>query len=309
MSLRKPPPSRARVACLALPMVIALAAAPVGQDRSTNRTPRRLPGVAFEASGVVGVPGASAAVFVDDSRPGHVFLLALSDTGIASVPEPIALGASVNDLEDITTDGTWYYAVGSQSKGAGRRAPGLVRFRLDVAARRVTTIESVADLERLMVAAVPELAGLVRRNRDGVNIEGLAWDAARDRLLFGLRSPMIGGDAVIVVARIGDRGARLSARSLAFEPELVRLNLGGLAVRGLGSDSSTGHVLVIGGAATDDPRTAFRLFDWDGVGPVAPAAGRAIASAEKPEGVTRVLTGGRMRTLLVFDLSAYQLLD
>lgn len=303
-------PGRARVACLALGTMIAvLAAAPVGQDRSTNTAPRRLPGGVFEASGVVGVPGSSAAVFVDDSRPRHVFVLSLSDTGTASVSTPVALGASVNDLEDITTDGTWYYAVGSQSKGAGRRAPGLVRFRLDVASRRVTATESVADLERLMVAAVPELAGLVRRGRDGVNIEGLVWDAARDRLLFGLRSPMVGGDAIIAVARLADRGARLSAQSLVFEPALVRLNLGGLAVRGLGSDPSTGHILVIGGAATDDPRTAFRLFDWDGVTPVAPTAGRAIASAEKPEGVTRVLNGGRMRTLLVFDLSAYQLLD
>jgi hypothetical protein len=257
----------------------------------------------------VGVPGADVALFVDDSRPRHVFVLTFSEEGVASAPTPVALGVGVNDLEDITTDGTWYYAVGSQSKGAGRKAPGLVRFRFDPASRRVTMTESVADLTGLMVGAIPELAGIVRRGREGVNIEGLVWDAGRDRLLFGLRSPMLGRDAIVVAARIRDRGARLSAQALAFEPALVRLNLGGLAVRGLGYDSSSRHVLVIGGAASEDARTTFRLFDWDGVRPVAPNSGRALLSEAKPEGVTQMLVGGRMRTLLVFDLSAYQLLD
>ena len=47
------------------------------------------------------------------------------------------LGAEIVDLEGMTTDGIYFYGVGSQSKSHGFDRAGLVRFRFNTHARRV----------------------------------------------------------------------------------------------------------------------------------------------------------------------------
>lgn len=267
--------------------------------------PSPIAGGRYEASGVVSVPGsADALLFVDDNHPKHIFVMRVSADGrqIGSATA-VAIGADVPDMEDIASDGTFIYVIGSQSHGQ-KRADGLVRFRVDARTSQVSQVERVAGLRQWLAAAVPELQADRRRATNDLNIEGLVWDAARGRLLLGLRSPMAGSQALLVPLRLRDASAPLSAGNLQADTAM-RLDLGGLAVRGLGRDPSTGALLVIGGASTTEKATTFRVFEWDGTPDALPRQIETFPAHDKPEGITRTILGGRLRTVIVFDSGGY----
>jgi len=73
----------------------------------------------FESSGVVYVPGSDAVLFVDDGKPREIYWMQLDGSGrqkgaVKSVP----LGVEIDDPEDITTDGKYFYVVGSHTREA-----------------------------------------------------------------------------------------------------------------------------------------------------------------------------------------------
>ena len=277
------------------------------QGQGTAPRPQPIDGGNYEASGVAAVSGTSAVLFVADGRPGEVFWLNFDPSGAqAGRAVPVALGLEVPDPEDIATDGRHFYVVGSQSQGNGRRA-GLVRFRFDSRTRRVEHVEAIVNLGGMLTGLVPELGGRGRRGVQSLNIEGLAWDPARRRLLVGLRAPVIGGAALIIPLVFKDAAAPFTAANLELDTGgPIRLMLGGLAIRGLGYDEVTRRVLIIAGASTYADAETFRLMSWDGIGGT-PARELAVFPArQKPEGVTVATPGGKPRLLLVFDTGGFQ---
>ncbi|MEO8481364.1 MAG: DUF3616 domain-containing protein [Acidobacteriota bacterium] len=268
--------------------------------------PRPLPfqNGTYEASGVVDVPGANGVLFVDDGHPKHVFWMGVTDSGTEATPvTPVNLGAQVPDMEDIARDGRFFYVVGSQSQGGGRNTDGLVRFQFDPATKAVSDVQNATGLRQMLSASLPELLGGGRRSA-GLNIEGLAWDASKSRLLLGLRSPMAGTDAVIVPITLRDARAPLTTENLEVGA-VVRLPLTGRAIRGLGYDPERRLVLILAGASTYGPGLPFALYEWDGASPAGLREIATFPQHEKPEGVTRIRLGGRVRTLIVFDTSGF----
>jgi hypothetical protein len=239
---------------------------------------------------------------VDDSRPEVVFWMELfADGSPGRPPVSIPLGASVGDPEGITTDGRYVFIVGSQSRGKGRGA-GLVRFRFDAALHRAEGIESIGDLKSLLAAKLPARNGA--RKDAGLNVEGLAWDAKRRRLLLGLRSPLDRGHALVVPLGLRDGG--FTEASLEVGTPL-RLDLGGLGIRSLEADGERDFFWVIAGGATDG-KAPFRLAQWDGTS----AAVRVVATFPdhlKPEGVVRTKVDGKRMTLVLCDTSRYVLIE
>jgi len=293
--------------------VAMLAVATVAAQRKPLPLQRPAVGGVYEASGVALVAGTRSVLFVDNTRPKHVFWTEFDAAGreVGDVV-PVALGVDVPDPEDITTDGQYFYVVGSQSQGGGRRTAGLVRFLFDNRTHQASGVEVVPGLAEFLSAAVPALRSGGGRGRGApfLNIEGLVWDGPRSRLLLGLRSPMSGGSALVVPLTFKDSRAPLAAENLEVPASgPIRLALGGLAIRGLGFDSATKQVLVIAGVSTYGDAQTFRLLEWDGI---AAAPGRELATFpahQKPEGVTVMTIGGRPRLLVVFDTGGYQLLD
>jgi Protein of unknown function (DUF3616) len=268
----------------------------------------QIPGGLFEPSGVVAVPGTSGALIVDDGLSRELLWVTFDEKGVPGRARRIALGAGLVDQEDITTDGQFFYAVGSQSKGGGRNAAGLVRFRFNAATLAVSGVEAVSGLGALMLAQVPELGRLARGRSGPLNIEGLTWDRARSRAIFGLRTPQDQRRALLVTAVLRDPAAPLSNQNLQFDPAVIRLDLGGLAVRGLAYDAAARRVLIIGGPAGDGGG-ASRVFEWDGEAASAVREVRQLFGGGKPEGITRIVLGGRMRTLIVFDAGRFEIFD
>lgn len=266
-------------------------------------------GGTFEASGVTHVPGTGDFLFVDDGRPGEVLWMQLDKDGMQTGPiKAVKLGINIEDPEGITTDGSYVYVIGSQSRSKGGEQAGIARFRFNRDTQSVEQVQTVGDLKRFLVENVAELRGMAARKSkdDGINIEGLAWDPARGRLLLGLRSPVIDGDAVLVPLKLRDARGPFSSDNLeAGEIEAVRLPLGGLGIRSIEYDERQGLFHIIAGATENQDKADFKLWEWGGQ---AKSALREVTTFDrklKPEGVTTASIGGSNFKLVVFDTSRY----
>lgn len=132
-----------------------------------------------------------------------------------------------------------------------------------------------------------------------------------ERLLLGLRSPIINGQALVVPLRLRDPRMPFSSENLQVaDGGAIRLPLRGLGIRSIEYDGRDGLFRIIAGAAEDQEKTDFSLWEWDG-------GERQVKLREtakfdrrlKPEGVTRASSGGREYTLVICDSSGYLVLD
>ena len=263
----------------------------------------------FESSGVVYIPGTNSILFVDDGRPRQIYWMQLDASGrqagdVKSVP----LGVEIDDPEDITTDGEYFYVVGSHTREAEKRF-GLVRFAFDPSTNRVSA-SPIPNLRRLLFERVPELReeGFQKAKEDGLNIEGITWDPEGHRLLLGLRSPRAMNQALIVPIGVRDPAAPFTIENLSIgEAPAIKLSLHGLGIRSIQYDWKLKSYLIIAGATEMQGKGEFSLWRWDGGANV-----RRVAMLDpemKPEGVTRAQVGDIDFIFVVGDSNRYLRLE
>lgn len=287
-------------------MVAAVAVLP-----QAAANPRPIAGGPFEASGVVRVPGTNQLLFVDDGRTREIFMMELSADGTQrGSAQRVSLGANVTDLEGVTFDGRHFYAVGSQSKKGGFNGDGLVRFTYDPATRRVSGLQRVQGLKAWLAANVAELRGTERRVGDDVlNIEGLAWDPRGQRLMLGLRAPVVNGAALIVPVKLHDSTAAFSRANLRADGPAIRVQLGGAGIRSLEYDEHAQTFRIITGAGANEESLDFRILEWDGRSAAPTREIRSYNRQLKPEGITRTTLNGKPASVIVFDVGSYVVVD
>jgi hypothetical protein len=295
--------------CILLSISLVAATELIGQPSG----PRKIAGGTFEASGVISVPGTNGALFVDDGQTRRLFWMEFTGDGTqkgAALEVPLP-GVDVTDLEGMTTDGKYFYAVGSQSKNVGFDGDGLIRFTFDGATRQVGRVESIRALKRFLSRAVPELQGVEQRVGDeALNIEALAWDPKQSRLLLGLRAPVAGTDALIIPLKLRDADGPFTSDNLIVDGKgAIKLPLGGAGLRSLEFDHVTGNFSLFTGAALNDENTEFRLLEWDGnAAAPAPREVSRYSRKLKPEGITPMQLDGRSTVLVVFDVGSYEVI-
>lgn len=285
-----------------------------GSYSSSRHPMTAFSGGKFEASGVAQVPGTDAVLFVDDGRPKEVFLMPLGeDRKQAGAIKPIDIATSIIDLEGITTDGRYFYVVGSQSKSRGADQAGLARFTFDAATQRAAGTEAASGLKKFLSDSVAELHGMekTKYNDGGINVEGIAWDPVNTRLLLGLRSPVVDGQALIVPLKFRDPKAALSFENLEVEGgKAIRLSLAGGGIRSIEYDQERKAFFLITGAGPNSEKMDFKIWEWSGNG-----QGPTLREMNtfdrrlKPEGITRVSTAARDFVFIVFDTSGYAATD
>ena len=282
-----------------------------GTGTGSVNEPRPIAGGAFEASGVVSVAGTNQLLFVDDGRAREIFVMEISDDrSQRGAAQSVALDADVTDLEGITSDGDYFYAVGSQSKSTGFDGDGLVRFRFDPATRRVAGMERIQGLKAWLAANVAELRGSETRVGDEVlNIEGLAWDPRERRLLLGLRAPVVNGMALIIPIALIDSTAAFTRENLRVDGPTMRVQLDGAGIRSLEYDESAGAFRIIAGAGANKENVDFRILEWDGRSGTPVRELMAFDRRVKPEGITRTTLGGKPVSVIVFDVGRYVVVD
>ncbi len=284
-------------------------------DQANSLVPiKSFSGGTFEASGVAHVPGTDGVLFVDDGRTEEIFWMPLGEGRAQNgAIKPIKLGASVVDLEGITSDGTHFYVVGSQSKSTGFDQVGLVRFKFDPKSQSVQAVETVSELKRFLAENVAELKGMANtKYKDGgINVEGLAWDSSNSHLLLGLRSPVVNGMALVVPLALREPAKGFTYENLKLaENGTIKLPLEGTGIRSIEFDGRRKSFSVISGAAANNEKADFRLWEWDGnrTTPTLKTVD-TFNRKSKPEGITRFSSADRDFTFIVFDTSGYAALD
>ena len=267
-------------------------------------------GGTFEASGVVQVPRTDSVLFVDDGRTNEVFWMRLSeDRKQAGAISPVKLAASIIDLEGITSDGNYFYVVGSQSKSRGGDLTGLARFKFEGNDNQAADTQTIDGLKNFLADNVAELRGMHKRKYSdgGINVEGIAWDPRRMRLLLGLRSPVVEGQALVVPLKLRDpQGAFTSANLEVEGQKAIRLPLGGAGIRSIEFDEERATFHLITGAGPNAENMDFKRWEWSGNDE--PPTLRETDKFDrrlKPEGITRVSSGDQSFIFIVFDTSGY----
>lgn len=302
------------VLCLLFLLYLSLSRKPKPPGGKSLKGMTAFVGGNFEASGVTDVPGTDGVLFVDNGREGQVFWMRLDQTGKQVGPiKTLELNVGIEDIEGITTDGTHFYVVSSQSRPKAIAKEGIVRFKFDPKTQQVEGVESIGGLKNFLVENVAAIReeGDKKGKEGGVNIEGLAWDPQRGRLLLGLRSPVIDGHALLVPLRLRDPRGAFSIDNLEVEgSKTIRLSIGGVGIRGIEYDKRAKVFRIISGAAEDQDQTDFGLWEWNGdeKQPVLRETTR-FDDRLKPEGVARATTGSRDFLIIVFDASGYTIMD
>ncbi len=282
----------------------------VGSETVSPQPMTSFAGGTFEASGVAHVPGTDGVLFVDDGRPNEIFWMQLGeDRKQAGAIKAIDIATSIIDLVGITTDGSYFYVVGSQSKAKGADQAGLARFTFDAANQRVVGTQAASGLKKFLADNVIELRGLenTKYSNGGINVEGIAWDPRNQRLLLGLRSPVVEGNALVVPLKLRDPKATLSFDNLEVEGgKAIALALGGAGIRSIEYDESKKAFYLITGAGPNSEKMNFKTWEWSG-NDATPAL-REMETFDrrlKPEGITRFSNGARDFVFIVFDTSGY----
>ena len=295
-------------------LTVAVIATPAGAPHVALPAPMTaFTGGTFEASGVAHVPGSDAVLFVDDGRPNEIFWMQLGeDRKQTGAIKTIDIATSIIDLEGITSDGEYFYVVGSQSKPKGADLAGLARFKFDAANQRATGTEAAAGLKKFLADNVAELRGLenTKYKDGGINVEGIAWDPQNKRLLLGLRSPVVEGHALVVPLKLRDPKAAFSFNNLEVEgSKAIRLSLGGAGIRSIEYDESRKAFYLIAGAGPNSEKMDFKTWEWSGNATSALRELETFDRSLKPEGITRFSNGSREFTFIVFDTSGYAATD
>jgi len=275
-------------------------------------------GAVYEASGVVQIPGTEGIYFVDDSRPGEILWMALDESGRQSGPiKPVEIGASVADPEALTYGGSFFYVVGSQSHTEPAERNALVRFALDPVKKTLLgQADVMSNLRDYLIENVPELKAVadVKGNQGGLDVEGIAYDSVADRLMLGLRSPLVNGKALVVPIKLRDPRGAFSTDNVLPPGPAIQVQLGGLGIRDIEFDVRSSSYFIIAGASVHGETPTFSLWEWNGGADQSSADStpKEIVKLDgkmKPEGVTHAKIGGKDFIFIVGDGSSYMKLD
>jgi pSer/pThr/pTyr-binding forkhead associated (FHA) protein len=271
-------------------------------------------GSPIEASGVAHLPGTNGVIVVSDNREGEVLWMPLDIDGRQAGPiKSVPLGVSFKDPESITYGNSYLYLVTSQSEPKNGAQNALVRFEFNPETQSLRgQAEIISDFRTFLLSKVPEIAllGATSGAEGGLNIEGITWDPINERLLLGLRSPLIGDQAVLIPLKIRDPHGPFNNDNLSIDnPRVIVFPLGGHGVRDITYDTHLHSFLIISGAPENVRKTDFALWKWNGEPSANPVKLMALDEKAKPEGLDVATINGRSFIFVVGDAGGYLKLD
>lgn len=268
----------------------------------------------YEPSGVLQLPDERFLVIEDEAaHPLGVFSLqvdgqvseqSLYNSSLLSWTSPNRALSTLEDLEAVTADdqGRIYTITSHSRKEDGKRTDKreqLARFTLD--GEQIVDFKVLRGLRKKISAQHSSLkdAGKIRDVKDsgGFNIEGLSFDAAKQNLLIGLRSPLAGSDDAIIVVLENPQAVFDEDEEPRISDRLIELDLHGGGIRALNYDPHLGGFLII----SRKPGKSFKLWLWNGNVGTKPKRLKVpeIKDLRQAEGVTPVRLNGRPEGILI----------
>ncbi len=293
--------------------------------RSTPFVTAQHDGRIINASGVVPV-SSSRFVFIDNNDPTVLLELNLNPDGTQHGPivrRPLIglAGGALSDPEGIARidgDGQIDLIVASslsvRNFGVAGKVfahDGLVRIRY--AHDGDLHAEPMAGFREWLIAGHPALADAAKLppDKQGLNVEGLAWDPARRVLVFGLRSPVIAGRVRLLCVHVDTDGPWSTAAlqvgaGLSIEKSDFAAPQG---IRDIDYDAARQEFLVLLGRSVSLGAAPFQLCTWDGTASTVTVLDVKFDSMMKPEGVTAFPGDGPRKILFVDDAGGFAVVN
>ena len=286
-------------------------------------------GDVYNASGIVPV-GDSQFLIVDNNTNHALIALTLGADGKQAAPlaqRPLVGLAddAVDDVEDIALaeeNGRRYVfgtpslsvKAGSKKKGKEQKVRPAALLRVAIGEDGSLTTDAMPGFRDWFVQHVPLLANNADNDPDfgGLNVEGLAWDPVRHALLFGIRTPVVGHEPVVVPVKVRDLAGPWTEDNLeVLAPIQIHFerSTGDQGVRGMTrGPAGNGFLLTVANATSNDV-APFSLYAWNG-GDDGRARRLPVTFADKmkPEGLTVGTVGGRPAIVFVDDAGGFQVL-
>jgi hypothetical protein len=324
---------RACVILLFAFMLDIVGAAPAPQAQSGVQTIAPIPFEemngerVFNASGVVPLAD-SRFLFCDNNCNDALFELDLTEDGKKKGPlirRPLQGLApdSIDDMEAMTLaeeKGRRFIFVASSlyvkkpKDGGALRVPPSGLLRVKVNSDDSLSAENMPGFRDWFIQRAPSVAASAKLIPDegGLNIEGLAWDHERRALLFGVRSPLLGANPLVIPVRVKDLDGPWTTDNLKMLlPIQLALGVAGGArgIRSIEYAPGLDAFLVIVGKSISGGPGPFELYEWKG-GRRGKLRRRKVSFAEKmkPEGVTSGTIAGKPALLFLDDGGGYQVL-
>jgi hypothetical protein len=201
---------------------------------------------------------------------------------------------------------------GSKKKGKEQMVRPSGLLRIEVRDDGTLRTEIMRGFRDWLVRNVPQIAVAADNDPDlgGLNVEGLAWDPARQAALLGVRTPVAGHMPLVVPVRIKDLAGPWDESNLeALTPIRLQVEaaVGDQGVRGMANGPNGKGFLVSVGNATSDDEAPFSIYSWDGnQDGVVERLPFDFAKKMKPEGLTVGTVGGRPAIVFADDRGGYQ---
>jgi hypothetical protein len=281
----------------------------------------------FNASGVIPLAD-SRFLFCDNNCNDALFELDLTEDGKKKGPlirRPLQGLApdSIDDMEAMTLaeeKGRRFIFVASSlyvkkpKDGGALRVPPSGLLRVKVSPDDSLSAENMPGFRDWFIQRAPSVAAAAKLIPDegGLNIEGLAWDHERRALLFGVRSPLLGGNPLVIPVRVKDLDGPWTTDNLKMLlPIQLALGAAGGArgIRSIEYAPGLDAFLVIVGKSISGGPGPFELYEWKG-GRRGKLRRRKVSFSEKmkPEGVTSGTIAGKPALLFLDDGGGYQVL-
>ncbi|MDP1606521.1 MAG: DUF3616 domain-containing protein [Rhodocyclaceae bacterium] len=268
----------------------------------------------YEPSAIQQLPDGRFLVVEDEKTHPFSLVTIRADGTVSSTPlvmatpDTDAAFRKLDDLEGLAIDTAGFiYAITSHSRNSAgemkRSREKLVRFRIE--GDRATAPVVVTELKAALTGAHPLLAAAAKildvKAGGGFNIEALEMTPDRQRLLVGLRSPLL--DRRAIVASIENPTALFEAGAAPrIASRLDTLDLGGHGIRGMSYVPALAGYLVVSGPVARE-QVQFQLWFWSGRqgDPPRRVSVPGLPGFEHAEGVSPAIIDGRQRIVIVSD--------
>ncbi|GKT11770.1 MAG: hypothetical protein ISEC1_P0740 [Thiomicrorhabdus sp.] len=257
----------------------------------------------YEPSGIEQLPDGRFIV-VEDESDFALSVVCFESNGQVT-EQRLQTTGKLADLEGITQGKNGFiYAITSHAKTKkGKRSRNreqLIRFRLN-SANQVTDISVNRSLRDAIGQKLPSLKNGNTKFDDDLsfNIEGLSFDANKNNLLIGIRSPVEGKKSVIVVLK-NPNSLFDGNQKLPISDKLILLNLKGGGIRSITYDAHLQGYLI----ASRKPGNSFKLWFWNGKHKSKPRPVKihGLKKLRHLEGITSAkLPNGKTGIVLVSD--------
>jgi hypothetical protein len=263
----------------------------------------------YEPSAVIFVAPDSFLIFEDDGKKPIVHLLLQKDSKSPQLEEKkrYSFSTRVKDLEGAVVaggiDAAQIYAITSHSSDKDDKAQAdrekLLKFSF--VANTISEEKQAENLRSPLTSLLDQRDDLSAGQAQAINIEALSTTPDGKKLLLGLRSPTVGGQALLVVLENPDEVVGLGAKP-EFSKEIVSFDLGG-GFRAITFDEVSGHYLFASEAKNKKGKLRPALWKWDGrVGhPAEPIKLSKIKGVKNIEGMTFFSYRNKDYLLLVCD--------